>query len=263
MVKLVLLYKTGSKTGDFARQYAHHITLLKKMPGVQQVNEGKVIGAPGGPALYHQIVEVGFVDFAALDVALTSPDGVTAGKYLMGFAANRVELLFVEAAEAVSLKPLSPENLQAYLDSHQIPAEIVHPGAPTPSVPAAAKALGVETSQIVKSVVFLVNDKPFLIYGSGTKRIDYHKLAARLNVNRKDVRLANADQVLALTGYAVGTVPPLGLKTPMPVFMDPAVQQHETVYAGGGGIDALLKISSADLLRLSNAEVASMLQDEV
>ncbi len=94
------------------------------------------------------------------------------------------------------------------------------------------------------------------------RRVDPRKLAARLNVNRKKVKLADVDQVLAISGYAVGTVPPVGLKTPMPVFMDPAIQQHEVVYAGGGGIDALLKIKTAELLRASHAEIAPMLRDE-
>jgi uncharacterized protein (TIGR02118 family) len=254
------MFKTESNTAAFARVYAQQVSLLKKLPGAGSISEGKVIGSPGGQGIYHLMVEVPFEDFAALDTALNSPEGVTAGKHLMSFAARRVEILFVESAQAL-LKPLTPRDLQAYLDSHQIPAEIVYPGAPTPSVPAAAQALGVETDQIVKSVVFLVNDKPFLIYGCGTQRADPRKIAARLNVNRKQVRLANADQVLEITGYAVGTVPPVGLKTSMPVLMDPAVQQHQTVYAGGGGIDALLKISSADLLRLSEAEIVPLLQD--
>jgi prolyl-tRNA editing enzyme YbaK/EbsC (Cys-tRNA(Pro) deacylase) len=47
----------------------------------------------------------------------------------------------------------------------------------------------------------------------------------------------------------------------MPAFMDPAVQAQEVVYAGGGGINAILKVTSADLLRVSRAEVAPMLED--
>jgi len=57
-------------------------------------------------------------------------------------------------------------------------------------------------------------------------------------------------------------VPPVGLKTPMPAFMDPAIQRYETVYAGGGGMDALLRIRSAELLRVSGAEIAPMLRDD-
>jgi prolyl-tRNA editing enzyme YbaK/EbsC (Cys-tRNA(Pro) deacylase) len=122
--------------------------------------------------------------------------------------------------------------------------------------------LGIEADQIVKSVIFWVDERPFLVYGCGTRRVDPRKLAARLQVGRKRVKLADADQVLDITGYAVGTVPPVGLKTPMPAYMDPAVRQYEVIYAGGGGIDALLKMTTTELLRVSNAEIVSMLEDE-
>jgi len=68
--------------------------------------------------------------------------------------------------------------------------------------------------------------------------------------------------VQELTGYQVGTVPPLGLKTTMPAFIDPAVQAYDVVYAGGGGINALLKITPADLIHHTRAEVAPMLADD-
>jgi uncharacterized protein (TIGR02118 family) len=263
MVKLVLLFKRATDTGSFEWRFKRTLALMGKMPGVQQIVEGKVLGGPAGETPFHRTLEIIFESFEALDAALTSPEGVAAGKHVMGFAGTDVELLFVEIqSEEQAEQPLTPQNLRAWLDNRQIEAEIVHPGAPTPTVAAAAEALGVEPGQIVKSVVFLVDNRPFLVYACGTRRVDPRKLAERLNVNRKQVILANADQVLDLTGYAVGTVPPLGLKTPMPAFMDPSTQNYDVVYAGGGGIDALLKITSQELLRASNAEIAPMLRDE-
>ncbi len=262
MVKLVLLFKQASVNANFDLGFRRNQALLAKMPGVIRLQENKVLGGPAGETTFQWILEVFFEDFPALDAALTSPEGVAAGKDLMALAGENVELLFVEAIEPAAPKPLTPKNLQAYLEAHSIAAEIVFPGAPTPTVPAAAAALGVEADQIVKSVIFWVDDRPFLVYGCGTRRVDSRKLAARLQVGRKRVKLADADQVLDISGYAVGTVPPVGLKTPMPAYMDPAVRQYEVIYAGGGGIDALLKITTAELLRVSNAEIAPMLEDE-
>jgi prolyl-tRNA editing enzyme YbaK/EbsC (Cys-tRNA(Pro) deacylase) len=218
------------------------------------------VGGPSGDSPFYRVLELVFPTFDLLDAALTSPEGVAAGKDLMDYAGDVVELLFVEASDELTDKPLGPDNLQAYLNEHNISAEIVYPGAPTPTVPAAAEALGVDPDQIVKSVLFLVDDQPFLVYGCGVRLVDHTRLADRLSVSRKKVKLANADQVLNLTGYAVGTVPPVGLKTPMPAFMDPAVLEHDVVYAGGGGINALLKIESQILQRISRAEVAPMLK---
>ena len=262
MVKLVILFKQSAHDGNFDLRYARNLALLRKLPGIESVAEGQVLGSPGGPAAYRRVLELAFASFEALDASLRSPEGVAAGKDLMDFAGSDAELLFVEESEQPSPVVLTPANLQAFLDNHQIDAQIVYPGAPTPTVPAAAQALGVAVDQIVKSVVFLVDDRPFLVYGCGTRRVDPRKLADRLNVSRKKVRLANADQVLDLTGYPVGTVPPVGLKTPMPAFVDPTIQAHEVVYAGGGGIDALLRIASAELIRASRAEIAPMLRDD-
>lgn len=259
-VRLLILFKPGAKSASFERNFQRSLDLLGKLPDVQRVQEGRVLGGPAGLASYYRLIECFFTTFDALDAALTSPEGVAAGKDLMRFAGKHVELLFVEDRTPQG-EPLTPDDLQAYLDEHAIPAEIVFPGKPTPTVMAAALALDVAPEQIVKSLVFLVDDRPFLIYGCGLRRVDPAKLAARLNVAVDVVRPANADEVLALTGYAVGSVPPLGLKTPMPVFMDTAVQAHETVYAGGGGRNALLRIRAADLLRASKAEVAELLQD--
>ncbi len=263
MVKLVILIRKTALDGDFERRHQRSLDLLRRLPGVQQVQSGNIFGGPAGESPYMRMVEVRFASRSALDEALKSPEGVAAGKDLLGYTGAAVEIFFAEEQTQTTPRPLSPQNLQAFLEAKQIEAEIVYPGRPTPTVPAAAKALGVDESQIVKTVIFLVDGRPFAVYACGGRRVDTHKLAQRLNVSRKKVRLADAEQVLALTGYAVGTVPPVGLKTPMPRFIDPAVLEHEVIYAGGGGINALLKMRSAELQRVTEAEVLSLLCEEV
>ena len=262
MVKLVILIRKTALNGDFERRYRHNLDLLRRMPGVQRVQSGDVFGSPAGDAPYARMVEVHFAARSALDAALKSPEGVAAGKDLIDYTGAAVEMFFSEEQTQAAAVPLSPQNLQAFLEAHHIEAEIVSPGGPTPTVPAAAKALGVDEAQIVKTVIFLVDDRPFAVYACGTRHVDPRKLAQRLNVSRKKVRLADAEQVLALTGYAVGTVPPVGLKTSMPGFIDPAVLEHEVIYAGGGSINTLLKMRSAELQRVTGAEVLSLLRDE-
>ncbi len=262
MIKLIILLRKAAISGDFERRFQHNLDLLRKMPGVQRVQFGDVFGSPAGNSPYAKLVEVHFANRAALDAALRSPEGVAAGKDLIAYAGAAAEMLFAETQSSAAPKPFSPQNLQAFLESHQIEGEIVYPGAPTPTVPAAAKALGVEETQIVKTMIFLVDGNPFAVYTCGTRHVDPRKLAQRLQVNHKRVRLAEAEQVLALTGYAVGTVPPVGLKTPMPAFIDPTVLEHEIVYAGGGSINALLKMRSAELRRVTNAEVVPLLRDK-
>ncbi len=259
MNKLVILFKPATRSASFDMDFTRSLDLLNKMPGVQRIRTSAILGSPMGSPAYHQMVEVLFETFDALDSALTSPEGVVAGKHLIAFGGTDVDILFAEE-QIPTFQPFTPEILQSYLDQQGIPAEIVRPGRPTPTVAAAAKALDVDQEQIVKSVLFLVNDRPFLALGCGQRRVDSRKIAARLNVEPRLVKLATAEEVQAITGYAVGTVPPFGFKAGrIPTFMDPDIQRFETVYAGGGGMDALLKITSADLLRVTNAEVLVML----
>lgn len=158
------------------------------------------------------------------------------------------------------MSTLTPDDLQHYLTEHAIPAQIIHTTTETPSVPAAATALGVSVEQIVKTVIFLIDAKPYAVIANGIQRVDSRKLASRFGVNRKKVKLADGESVTNLTGYLPGTVPPLGHRQLLPVLMDPAVSRHEIVYAGGGGMAALLRIRSDDLLRLTGAEVLDVLE---
>jgi len=85
MIKLVVLFKQASNSPNFDLRYRRNRSLLKKMPGVQQVQESKVLGGPAGQAPYQRILEVFFTNFEALDQALMSPEGVTAGKDLIDY----------------------------------------------------------------------------------------------------------------------------------------------------------------------------------
>lgn len=155
----------------------------------------------------------------------------------------------------------TPDDLQQYLDAHAIPAAIIRLAQHTPTVPAAAEALGVPVEVIVKTVLFVVQERPYAVLANGVRRVDRRKLAAHLSVNRKKIKLAEGDEVIALTGYAPGTVPPLGHRQPITVFIAPGILTYEVVYAGGGGIDAMLKIRSADLHRLTAATLLEVMED--
>ncbi len=80
MVRLMILFRQGTKSGTFDLRYARNLALLRKMPGVQAVRESQIVGGPAGQAPYHRLVEVSFASFDALDAALRSPEGVTAAR---------------------------------------------------------------------------------------------------------------------------------------------------------------------------------------
>lgn len=99
MIKLVLLYKHPTDQAEFERHYVTNLAQLEKMPGIIRRQANMVVGGPAGAATYYRILEFYFEDRAALDRAMTSPQGTEAGQGLMDYAADLVELLFVDVFE--------------------------------------------------------------------------------------------------------------------------------------------------------------------
>jgi prolyl-tRNA editing enzyme YbaK/EbsC (Cys-tRNA(Pro) deacylase) len=85
--------------------------------------------------------------------------------------------------------------------------------------------------------------------------VDRKKLAGILGVGRKKVKFASADQALEITGFVVGSMPPFGHLQKLPTLVDPAVAELDTIYGGGGNIDAMMRLSPGELLRVTGAEV--------
>jgi prolyl-tRNA editing enzyme YbaK/EbsC (Cys-tRNA(Pro) deacylase) len=152
----------------------------------------------------------------------------------------------------------TPNDLQAFMIAHQIAGEILFLDVPTPTVEAAAQAVGAHPRQIVKSVLFTVLQAGVLTISCGDQLVERRAIAALYNVGRKRVKLAPPEVVLALTGFPVGTVPPFGHSSPLRCLIDPGVLQLEQVYAGGGAHNALLRLPPQEILRITQAEVIDL-----
>ena len=146
-------------------------------------------------------------------------------------------------------------DLQTFIDDQQIQATILPLIEHTLTVGDAARALAVNTDQIIKSLVFHIEGKPLLVINNGLARVDRRKLAAHLGVGRKKVKFASPDTAFTLTGFVVGSMPPFGHKQKLPTLVDTAVTRLDIIYGGGGDIDAMMRLTSKELLRVSQAEV--------
>jgi len=109
----------------------------------------------------------------------------------------------------------------------------------------AAELLGVTPREVVKSLLFLVDDTPTLVLVAGDARVDTTALRIALGASR--VILAAPKAVLDATGFRVGAVPPCGLASDLPVVADPGAFAPPVVYCGGGAEATMLKIRSDDL----------------
>ncbi len=126
----------------------------------------------------------------------------------------------------------------------------------TRTAPDAARAVGCDVGQIVKSLVFVADGEPFLALTSGKNRADPSKLAAALDT--REVRRADADQVRDATGFAIGGTPPFGHPRPLTVLVDRDLLVYDEVWAAAGTPDAVFSLSPDDLVRASGGRVVEL-----
>jgi len=119
----------------------------------------------------------------------------------------------------------------------------------------AARAVGCDVGQIVKSLVFVAAGRPVVALVSGANRLDEKRLAA---VAGEPVLKADAETARSATGYSIGGVPPFGHATDVPVFMDRELLGYEVVWAAAGRPDSVFQIAPDRLRDLSGATLTDL-----
>ena len=120
----------------------------------------------------------------------------------------------------------------------------------------AAAAIGVVVGQIVKSLVFGVDNEIVMALVSGSNQLDEKKLAAAAG-GAKCSRV-DADAVRAATGYPIGGVPPFGHSTQLRVFVDPDLLQYDEVWAAAGTWNDNFGAAPADIVRVAGGVVTDL-----
>ena len=119
----------------------------------------------------------------------------------------------------------------------------------------AARAIGCDVAQIVKSLVFTADDRPVLALTSGRNRVDTDALAELVGAGA--VRRASPDEAREATGFAVGGTPPFGHIERIRTFIDPDLLGFDEVWAAAGTSDSVFPLSPNDLVRASGAAEAA------
>ncbi len=153
---------------------------------------------------------------------------------------------------------MNSTDLQYYIDQHHIEATILSLNGHTPTVSDAAHELQVETDQIIKSLVFILNDEPLLVINNGLARVDRRKLAVFLQVGRKRVKFATPERALSITGFIVGSMPPFGHQSAMRTLVDTAVTRQNVIYGGGGDINAMMRLTPSALIKATGGEILAL-----
>ena len=120
----------------------------------------------------------------------------------------------------------------------------------------AAAAIGVTVGQIVKSLVFGVDNEIVMALVSGSNQLDEKKLAAAAGGSK--CSRVDADAVRAATGYPIGGVPPFGHSTQLRVFVDPDLLQYDEVWAAAGTWNDVFAIEPGALQRATDGVVSDI-----
>jgi len=146
--------------------------------------------------------------------------------------------------------------VRAYASERGVALAVRRFPATTRTAQDAAREIGTTVERIVKSLVFVADERAVVALCSGAARVDETRLATVIGV--PSVRRATADEAKRWTGYAIGGVPPFAHETPSQTLIDANMSRFEKVWAAAGLPDAVFEISVADLRRLANAKTAAI-----
>lgn len=145
-------------------------------------------------------------------------------------------------------------RVQVALRAAACPVEVLEMGAETRTAQQAADAAGCALDQIVKSIMFGTPDGHLCLFlTAGGNQVDAAKATALAGV---PLGRADAAQVRAQTGFAIGGVAPLGHLTPPATWFDPRLLAFATVWAAAGTPRHIFAIAPDDLLRVTGATLA-------
>ena len=122
----------------------------------------------------------------------------------------------------------------------------------------AASSLGCEVGAIVKSLVFRADDTFLVCLVSGDKRCSLNKL--KKIIKKKDVCMANADEVKTNTGFTIGGVAPVGHIKKLNILIDKSLSQFQNVFAAAGHPNSIFKIEYNQLVQMTKGEIKEFIE---
>ena len=117
----------------------------------------------------------------------------------------------------------------------------------------AANSLNCEVGAIVKSLLIKIENDFLLCLVSGDKRCSLNKL--KKISEKKNVRMASADEVKSQTGYTIGGVSPVGHLNNIPIFVDNSLSRFKDIFAAAGHPNVIFKINYEKLIQITKGDV--------
>jgi prolyl-tRNA editing enzyme YbaK/EbsC (Cys-tRNA(Pro) deacylase) len=149
---------------------------------------------------------------------------------------------------------LSAQKVQDLLTLQGFDCKVTETAESTRTAQEAADRAGCLLGQIIKSLIFKgkTSHKPILVLTSGANRVDEKRISEYAN---EPIVRADADFVRAVTGFAIGGVPPLGHIQKMETYLDEDLLQYKTIWGAAGTPNAIFELAPDDLIKMTNGKV--------
>lgn len=144
---------------------------------------------------------------------------------------------------------MSLERAKEYLSKYGLEDRIMEFPISSATVEEAAKALNCKEEDIVKTLSFIVNDKPILIAVSGNMKIDNKKFKEEFHIKAKMIPF---DDVERLTGHAVGGVCPFGVNDDVDIYLDESLKKLDVVYPASGSSNSAARLTVDELKKVTD-----------
>ena len=114
----------------------------------------------------------------------------------------------------------------------------------------AANSLKCEVGAIVKSLLFKTESSFLICLIAGDRRCSLNKLKKILN--KKDVSMANAEEVKKNTGFSIGGVAPVAHSLNLDILIDKSLSRFPYIFAAAGHPNCVFKITYNELIKITN-----------
>jgi Cys-tRNA(Pro) deacylase len=113
----------------------------------------------------------------------------------------------------------------------------------------AARALGVDEHQVIKTLVMEDDQKkPLIVLMHGDRQVSTKALARMIGV--KSVIPCAPETALKHTGYRVGGISPFGIRKSLPIYVEESILSLPKIFINAGRRGMLCEISPTDLVRI-------------
>jgi prolyl-tRNA editing enzyme YbaK/EbsC (Cys-tRNA(Pro) deacylase) len=144
---------------------------------------------------------------------------------------------------------MSLTKAKEYLKKCKLDDKIMEFDVSSATVAEAAKAINCKEEEIVKTLSFLVNDKPILIAVAGDSKIDNSKYKAEFQTKAKMIPFDNVEELI---GHAVGGVCPFGVNEGVEIYLDNSLKRFKIVYPACGSSNSAVKLTLDEFEKASN-----------